>query len=459
MFEIIFNHHLSPKPLAPNLPPMASSSYSIEKLIPDGLGLSRDQDGKITLLEGVIPGETVTATIHSQGPKFCKGVAKAITHPSPERIPPPCPYYKQCGGCDLQHMSYPAQLQGKHDIIKNLLKESGNKALRKAAEDLLQPLLPSPQQLHYRQRIRLQIDAGQTLGFHRRRSHSCIPIKQCLLARPEINDSLQALVAQPILRKLLRLCQSLEILSDPESSHSTILLHYKQRPRPTDLQQAQELTAAIPLLKDIFFYGEGFAVTGHNDLSFTLPPLPPHTDRALLLSLESGGFCQVNVVQNTALVKTVLDFCAIGKDESVLDLFCGMGNFSLPLAEKAQTVLGIEGQGSAIRSAKKNSAKSGQGNTRFLKKPIHAACSELAQSGKSFDCVVMDPPRQGVPGLARMLAALCQKRLVYVSCDPTTLCRDLTDLVQHGFSIQELRPIDMFPQTHHCETVSLLVKS
>ncbi len=125
---------------------------------------------------------------------------------------------------------------------------------------------------------------------------------------------------------------------------------------------------------------------------------------------------------------------------------------------QAKAVFGIEGQGSAIRRAKKNALNGRLSNTRFLKSSVHEACIELAEKGEHFDCVLIDPPRQGAPGLAGRLATVTTKRLVYISCDPATLCRDLADLTDEGFTISKIQPVDMFPQTHHIETVVLLEK-
>jgi len=355
-------------------------------------------------------------------------------------------------------MSYQCQLHEKYSIIRDILLESNDPTLQEAAQKLLKQPLASKKQIHYRQRIRLQVDDNQVLGFHKRRSHACIAINNCLLAQPEINNCLQELLQQSPFAKLLRQTEAIEILYDPNGSTITIQIHFKRKPRPTDLKLAQNLIDTIPGIKNIFFTSTGFAVTGSDSLSFTLPPLAPHTEKSLQLSLETGGFCQVNVEQNTTLVKTVLDYCAITKEETVLDLFCGMGNFAVPLAEQAKSVLGVEGQGSAIRSAKKNSSDAGQRNTSFKKQAIHAACLELAKSGTLFDIIILDPPRQGAPGLARILHTLCEKRLVYVSCDPVTLCRDLEELLHQGFIVKRIQPIDMFPQTHHIENVVLLEK-
>lgn len=437
---------------------MSSPVYHIEKLVHGGLGLSHTEDGQVVLIEGAVAGETVRAKMRSQRKNLLQGVVSEILTRSHARIEAPCPHYRKCGACDFQHMGYPSQLQAKQDIIKDLLIRSGHPELQEAADTILVPPLPSPQQFHYRQRIRLQVDEHQVLGFHKRKSHNCIAIESCLLARPEINNCLQELSAQAPFAKLLIQTDALEILLDPENANIHILLHFKRKPRPTDEKHAQELVHAIANIQNIFFTGEGFAITGHAFLSFSLPPIDRHTEKALCLSLETGGFCQVNVDQNTSLVKTVLDFCKITREERVLDLFCGMGNFSIPLAEQAKSVLGIEGQGSAIRSAKRNSSNAGQDNTKFLKQPIHKTCEELLKTAQIFDCIVIDPPRQGAPGLAKTLSSLCSKRLIYISCDPATLCRDLATLLHQGFSLTKLQPIDMFPQTHHIETVALLEK-
>jgi 23S rRNA (uracil1939-C5)-methyltransferase len=178
----------------------------------------------------------------------------------------------------------------------------------------------------------------------------------------------------------------------------------------------------------------------------------------LQLSWEAGGFCQVNLRQNRILIETDLNYCRVTKGQRVIDLYCGMGNFAVPLALLGAEVLGIEGQGSAIRSAKNNARAAGLVHAHFQQSPIHSSCSDLLAKGARFDCLVIDPPRQGAPDLAGQLAALTDRRLVYISCDPATLCRDLANLIEHGFSIRKIQPIDMFPQTHHIETVVLLAK-
>ena len=437
---------------------MSTQQFHIEKHVHGGVCLSHDSDGKVTLLEGGIPGEKVSAKIYTTNKNLHKGRVTHIIESSPARVQAPCKYYKQCGGCNFQHLHYSQQLQAKEEILKDLLVRTGHSALKRAAGGLLLPLLASDDEYHYRQRIRLQVDTWQTLGFFKRRSNDCIAIDACLLAKHEINDCLNNLHQQPAFTRLLSRTEALELLFNPANAQITLIIHLTQKPRPADKQQAKTLTSEIKALEHIFFYGEGFAPSGTSEFSFPIPTTPPYTKEAINLSWETGGFCQVNLGQNQKLIQTVLTYCNVKETDSVLDLFCGMGNFSIPLAIGARSLSGVEGQGSAIRSARKNSGNAGLTNTTFSKKPVHDACLAMAKDNKKFDIVVIDPPRQGVPGLATQLAQLTTKRLIYVSCDPATLCRDLAELLDKGFRLRQLQPIDMFPQTHHIECVVLLEK-
>ncbi len=438
---------------------MKLTQYKIEKLVHGGFGLSHDTEGRVTLIEGVITDESVTAKIWQKNKQLQKARPLRIERASTHRVQPACEHYKRCGGCNFQHMDYPYQLQAKEDIIHDLLCRSGHPLLVEAAKSKLAKTLGSEQKTHYRQRIRLQIDERQTLGFYKRRSNDCVPIEYCLLARQEINSCLRALLDHSSFRQLRKRTEALELLFNPETKKVILLLHFTQKTRPADTQQATMLANDIDLLETVIVTGTDFAPSGSSELSFSLPPIPPHTDKTLTLTWETGGFCQVNLTQNQKLIQTVLNFANVTGEDNVLDLFCGMGNFSVAIAEKARTVVGIEGQGSAIRSAKRNSEIAGQSNTTFIKKPVHKACASLAEKGQVFDVVLVDPPRQGAPDLARTLAQLTTKRLIYISCDPATLIRDLASLFEYGFELITLQPIDMFPQTHHIECVVLLERN
>jgi 23S rRNA (uracil1939-C5)-methyltransferase len=438
----------------------------IEKIVNGGFGLGRLDDGRVVLVGKVLPDEMVTITNTEERNRYLYAEATSIVEAHPARIDPPCPWYGQCGGCDLQHCDYGHQLRIKTGIVRDLfLRQFSDASTGLTA--LIQDTLPSPAQFGYRQRIRLQVDTKGRFGFLGFRSHTIIPIEHCLVAKDALNTVLAELSSNTNCSRVLNNCKEFELLFNPISSGVICLFHLLRKPRPADIRHARELTGTIPLLERVFFQGVDFPLTGPfsskkdqqmNTLQMQLPPYKEE-DTPCLLAWEVGGFCQVNLGQNERLIRLVLDVCHLRREDSILDLFCGMGNFSIPLAARVATLLGIEGQGSAIRSARKNSASAGLANTTFEKGPIHETCRRLVRENRVFDCVVLDPPRQGVPGLARELAALTGRNLAYISCDPATLCRDLSALSRCGLTIRHIQPVDMFPQTHHIETVVLLEKN
>ncbi|KAB2888549.1 MAG: class I SAM-dependent RNA methyltransferase [Desulfobulbaceae bacterium] len=437
---------------------------TINKAVNGGYGLGRMDDGRAVMVRHALPGETVDVRIERETPSYLEGVATRVYASHPGRIAPPCPYYGRCGGCDLQHGDYPCQLAVKREIIADLLQRHAGPAVHRAISVLAEPL-PSPLAFGYRQRIRLQVDERGRPGFRRFHSREIVPVARCLIARDDVNLPLATLVPHPAASSLLQQTAELEIMADPGSGKTVCIFILKRRPRPRDFDHALLLCRDLAPIDRIFFHGEGFPLTpaAGSDrqisrlLSVTYPAEKARP--AMTLAWEAGGFSQVNLEQNRRLIATVCSFAAPAEEDTVLDLFCGMGNFSVPLAMSCRRLLGIEGQGSAIRSARANAVRAGLENSEFRQAQVHAACDQLAAQGAVFDCVVIDPPRQGAPGLAGQLVAITRRRLVYISCDPATLVRDLGDLVAAGFAIRRLQPVDMFPQTHHIETVALLEKN
>lgn len=442
---------------------MKLEPITITKIINGGYGLGHLPSGRIILVRLVLPGEVVTATTEKTKKTFVSGEARQILAAHPARRVPPCRYVGLCGGCDLQHCDYPSQLTIKKEIVLDLLSRSENEEIRETVGLLAEPIA-APADFGYRQRIRLQVTERGELGFHRFHSHAVVPIDVCLLARKEENNALAALKSHPDGRKLTGNSGEVELQANPATGKTLVIFRLVRKPRPADIQSAERFCREQDGIERVFLAGESFPLMGpygpkaeaaDNSLTVHYPAIAG-LQRDFTLSWEAGGFCQVNLAQNINLIATVLDFCQVEATDRVLDLFCGMGNFAIPLAMKARKVLGIEGQGSAIRSATGNAAAAGLDNVCFRKSPIHDACRELVADGRIFDCVVIDPPRQGAPDLAAHLAAITRRRLVYISCDPATLCRDLADLSEHGFAIRKIQPVDMFPQTHHIETVVLL---
>jgi len=438
----------------------------IKKIVHGGFGLSHLSSGKTLLVQRTLPGEIIKIAVTETKKNYSIGRLQKIILPHKKRAPAPCKYYDQCGGCNLQHCDIQTQLTIKKNILLDLLQRSREGNVQNAVNTVANPV-PSPSDFGYRQRIRLLVDEDGRVGFRRFRSHRVCHVDHCLLAAPPINDSLERLVKQEGFQSLMKLATEIELQLNPGSAKIACLIHFRRKPRPSDVKAAKSLCSTILTIETIFFLGDDYQMMGPYG-SQEKPPAkhlhisyPEVKDRVPPLEFfwEAGGFCQVNLEQNRQLIQIVLNFSKVGKNETVLDLFCGMGNFSIPLARQAKQVTGIEGQGGAIRSARLNSEHDGLDNTEFIKGSINDSCRKLREQGICFDCVIIDPPRQGIPSLASTLAELTKKRLVYISCDPATLCRDLDDLTETGFTIQEIQPIDMFPQTHHIETVVLLEKT
>ncbi|MEN8189862.1 MAG: 23S rRNA (uracil(1939)-C(5))-methyltransferase RlmD, partial [Thermodesulfobacteriota bacterium] len=424
----------------------------------------RQEDGLTVMTRLVLPGELVKIHELRRKKGFSVGRPANIIEASDARITPACPFYGSCGGCDLQHCSYPTQLQLKRDIVRDLLVRSKHPRLRQLAGDLSLPH-GAINVFGYRQRIRLHIDQKNRPAFHHFHSHRLISVDNCLLAGHKINSALTEILKNDAGQFLLRRSEEIELMLNPASGKVTALFHLKKKISPTDRNSGRELVQTSPTLERALGRGENFPLTDldktteNSEFRMAFSSSALEGNHPLMLSWEAGGFCQVNLEQNDKLIKLVLDGCQATGDESILDLFCGLGNFSIPLALTARSLLGVEGQGSAIRSANHNSTLAGLTNTSFEKCPVDRKCRQLIGTGQTFDHLVIDPPRQGVPGLANELAALTRKRLVYVSCDPATLCRDLARLLETGFILESLQLIDMFPQTHHIESVAVLEKS
>ncbi len=427
-------------------------------MVNGGFGLARLNNGQVILLRNSLPGETVLHTVHSQKKKTLFGRVDSVLDGHSSRITPPCPYYGDCGGCDLQHCRYNGQMQVKQEILNELFSRFSITVL---------PFVASPEQFGYRQRIRLQTEGDRT-GFYAFRSSEIVAIEACLLAHPLINSVYKTIRLLKEFQTLCRNSSAVELLYNPGTNAITLLFHYQRPPRPNDRKTAVLLTEKTDSLERIFFKGGGFSLDGpfhRQDLqpggskTFSEEIAHGQNDTTYTVSWEVGGFCQVNLGQNRQLLKYVLKKVGSCRECDLLDLFCGMGNFSIPLASSAKSLTGVEAQGAAIRCAKLNGIAAGLTNTDFIQGQVNDICVQFLQQGRTFDVTIVDPPRQGLADLVPTLAALTSRTIVYISCDPSTLVRDIASLLDANFRLIEVQPFDMFPQTHHIETVALLEKN
>jgi len=438
---------------------MGRTIVVIDKLVLGGKGFGRLGDGMVVLVEGALAGERVAVRLGKQRRGYREAELLEVLEPSPARVSPPCPHYGRCGGCDFQHLAAEQQAAAKAAMFVEHLARQGEAGVAISGAVVLEPV-PAPEFFYYRQRIRLQVVNGR-LGFRQARSHRLEPVGSCQLAHPAINGALDRLVASPAMGRLLGQSRELELLASPADQDVVLLLHFGRKPRAAD-RQAAEAVVAEAGVRGLLLQVEGqgvvgpFGGTGDEMLRrFVLPGMGA-AGRDLCLAVEPGGFSQVNPAQNVNLIREMLALLAHQRPGRVLDCHCGVGNFSLPLAVAAGEVVGCDVQGAAIRGARRNAAGNSIANCRFEKRPALDFVSQLVAGGETFDTVLLDPPRQGCADIVPLLPRLRAERMVYISCDPATLVRDLGGLGGHGYAVRSLRVVDMFPQTRHLEVITLL---
>ncbi|MFC1524120.1 23S rRNA (uracil(1939)-C(5))-methyltransferase RlmD [Thermodesulfobacteriota bacterium] len=436
---------------------------TIEKIIAGGAGFGHLADGRVVLTPYVLPGEEVSITIVKKHKDYAEARLQEVISPSQHRVTPRCPHFTHCGGCDLQHAETDYQLGIKDAILRELLTRSGL-VLPGDPGRVIQPPAASPTPFEYRQRIRLQVDRQtRKWGYFQTRSHTVEPIEQCPLARPTINATLDRIRTNPHFQALLKQAEGFELIENPGSGRILLLLHSLRKLRPADRKHAETVLTEHENLQNILFKAPDQALLKVRDseadklLNFVIPASDRLACR-LDMTLEAGGFCQVNQAQNLNLINMLLEWTEPGSGDRILDLFCGMGNFSLPLATHAQEVLGMDLQRAAIRSAKRNRTLAGLENCNFEQFTALDGIQNINRRGETFDIILLDPPRSGCREVIPHLAATQARTIIYISCNPSTLSRDLKELRETGYHLDRIRLVDMFPQTHHMEVITRLVR-
>jgi len=410
---------------------------TIESLAYGIFGVARTEQG-VVLVRATAPGDVARIRIVAERRGHREAEVVEILQPSPERCVPPCPYVPQCGGCDWQHVSRRAQLDAKERIVRDAL-------VRIAGLDpatlSIRPIMPCAE-WSYRHRLSLRVDGEQRLGFYQHRSHRLVEVTECRIADAAVNRHLS--VAREWLRGTSTEIRRLEIASARDSR--VAFVGNAEGPFRHDEAYHGKFLRTHPTVNGIVLFGKGWR------RMFGEPLVDLEVEDGLVLETQ-GGFTQVNPAGNLRLVESVLELAAPAPADRVLDLYCGSGNFTLPLARRAATVLGVESDSASVSQARRNAERAGLANCRFIQRDAAGAARGLATEGERYSLVLLDPPRSGAAGVVDHLATLVGERLIYVSCDPTTLARDLRRLTAHGFSVGAVQPIDLFAQTHHVETV------
>jgi len=423
-------------------------------------------EGMTLFVQGALPGERVLARAQRVEKTHAFLKTLSVLSSSPDRVQPPCPYYERCGGCVCQHMTYEATLQMKRERIRDALTRIGG------IDAEVPPVIGMADPWRYRNKTTLPVGGEKgkpMIGFFAPRSHRIVDVEGCLIAKEE-SDKAAAIVR--------RWMEKFQVEPYDEAARKGLIRHVMSRvsragqtmavivatnhPIPHEHELIAMLRSGLPGLSSVYLNvnrrGDNVILGLENHLLFGEERLRD-TLCGMEYALSPLSFFQVNPVQTEKLYQTAVDFANLTGDELAADLYCGAGTISLLLAQKARRVIGIEVVPDAVRDAAVNAKRNGVANVEF-----HAAAAEdmlprLVSEGLRPQVIVLDPPRKGCE--EKVLAAITEaapSRVVYVSCDPATLARDLKYLCAHGYRVDCCQGVDMFCWTGHVETVVRLLR-
>ena len=428
----------------------------------EGLGIAR-VNGAVVFVPHAVRGEEIDLRITKVMKTSCAGEIVKIHDPSPERMEPECPYAGKCGGCAYRHLTYPEELWAKRQRVQDALTRIGG--LELTVEEILGAKNPE----HYRNKSQYPVGADGSIGFFQARTHKVVPIRRCLIQTEAADRTAQAVgewmrrykisaYDETTGKGLVRhVCVRVNRKGE---SLCCVVVNGNKVPREPEL--AAYVCAAVPHTAGVLvnsntkrgnvILGEKYrTLYGQNYLMDTLCGLE--------FKLSMPSFYQVNRDQAEVLYGKALEFAGLTGNETVLDLYCGIGTITLCLAKAAKRVIGAEIVPPAIRDAKENALRNHIENAEFFCGDAADIAAKLESDGLRPDVVTVDPPRKGLaPEVIASVAAMGPEKVVYVSCDPATLGRDVKIFREFGYEAKRAAAVDMFPGTAHVETVCLLSK-
>jgi len=419
----------------------------IESLANGGAGIAR-HEGRVIFVPGTSPGDLVQCRLVDEKKRYAEAIVESLLEASATRRVPPCPVASECGGCQWQHLPYSEQLHWKERLFHDtLIRQAG------IQQEFLLPIVPAPQEWAYRSRVQMKCHRSRqefVTGFFRPKSHYVVPMTSCPVIPPELNQLLNVLKTILSGSKFTGEIPQIDLALGDDGKQRAVV-HYlgKRKEELITLLGANKTATQADLFLQRGRSESLTSIVGDGLLSVTVDTPP------LTLNYTPGGFAQINLTQNRTLIQAVLAAAKLTGSERVLDLYCGMGNFSLPLSRYSRTVIGVENFSASIAQAKLNALANGIENAQFYARPAEGALEYFSARG-SVDLLLLDPPRSGAYGLMKELLCHPVRRVIYVSCDPQTLARDLKPLLNGGYRLGMSQPIDMFPQTYHCESLTIL---
>ena len=443
----------------------------IERLSSDGSGVAHSADGEAVFVPGTAPGDEARVRIVKDCGRYAFGILDELLTPSPDRIPVDCPVAGPCGGCSLRHLDYAAELRAKQESVLDAFRRIGG------LEVPVLDILPSPDVDRYRNKVQFPVGIDKNgvpcIGFYAGRTHRIVPCPDCKLQPSvlnEIGNALCAFFAQQGIRPYDEqsgkgLVRHIFLRRGAHSGQIMVCLVCTRAKLPHAEQLCTALRGQFPAISTILLNvnakntnvilgSENHILYGPGYIEDTLCGVP--------VRLGPLSFYQVNTLAAERLYGVAAQYAQLTPDDTLLDLYCGMGTIGLSMAEQCRELIGVEIVPEAIESAKANAARMGEtvaAKSRFFCADAGQAATQLAAEGLHPDIVMLDPPRKGCDeATLSAVVRMAPRRVVYVSCNPATAARDAAWLEQNGYHAEKVQPVDLFPRTKHCETVVLLSK-
>jgi 23S rRNA (uracil1939-C5)-methyltransferase len=433
--------------------PLPSGEFSadIVDLAHDGRGIARI-DGKATFIADALPGETVRFTYLRTGRDADEGQTVSVVKASPERVQPQCAHFGVCGGCVLQHLAPASQIAFKQKQLMDAFSRIG----KVEPEQIAPPI--TGEVWHYRRRARLGVKhvpkkGGTLVGFRERESSFLAALDSCQVLDARVGLRLKAIAA---LIDQLGVRAQLPQIEVAAADHVALVLRVLETPSAADLEKMRQFAAT-----------EGVEIYLQSGGPQTIAPLSPPArvleyspdGSALTLRFQPTDFIQINGSISQQILRRAVEWLAPQPGQRVLELFCGLGNFSAPLAQTGVELMAVEGEAGLVQRARDNAQRLGL-DIRFERADLFTPVADAPWLQGHFDTMLLDPPRSGAKEVLPLIAAKKPARIVYVSCHPGTLARDAGALVhEHGYRLVRAGVMDMFPHTAHVESMALFEKA
>ena len=438
-----------PKKASPKNTSSEPFELEIVGLSHEGRGIGR-HDGKTCFVTDALPGETVVAKVTQSHRRYDEADCIEVISASADRVEPICPHYGTCGGCNLQHLRHSSQITAKQGLVVDQLQRLG-----KVTPEQIEPAIESTP-LHYRRSARvginqLQRDGSPIVGFRRRNSNKLVQVDQCPVLLPEAEQLLQSLPELLAQSDNFKGITHAEItLGDKEHA---LTLRIKQTPQQALLDSIRIKAESLGFR---LYLDHGSGTQAASDEAELWYQLEQPVQK---LSFRPGDFLQVNAEVNKAMISRAIDWLAPSVDDRVLDLFSGIGNFTLPLAARAGAVVGVEGSAEMVQRASDNAASNHLDNCSFYQADLSSDLSQHDWYQQGFSKILLDPPRTGALEVIKQISHYNAREILYVSCNPAALARDAAELAALGYTMERFCVMDMFPQTAHVESLALFRKS